>query len=75
MSNLYVLLAIVFLTVLVALFLLKKYSKPGSSTSFAYQSKTTLCSAAERSFLGVLDQLLADRYRIFYQMNQGVNIF
>jgi len=60
MSNLYVLSAIV-LTFLVALLLLKKYSKPGSTTSLAYQSKTTLCSAAERSFLGVLDQLLTDR--------------
>ena len=67
MSNLFVLLAIV-LTVLVALLLLKKYSKPGSSASFSYQSKNTLCSAAERSFLGVLDQLLADRYRIFLKV-------
>ena len=67
MSNLFVLLAIV-LTVLVALLLLKKYSKPGSTTSLAYQSKTTLCSAAERSFLGVLDQLLADRCRIFLKV-------
>jgi hypothetical protein len=67
MSNFYILLAIV-LTVLVALLLLKKFSKPGSSTSFSYQSKTTLCSAAERSLLGVLDQLLADRYRIFLKV-------
>ena len=67
MSNFFVLLAIV-LTVLVALLLLKKYSKPGASTTFPYQSKTTLCSAAERSFLGVLDQLLADRFRIFLKV-------
>jgi very-short-patch-repair endonuclease len=67
MPNLFTLLAII-LAVLVAFLLFKKYSKSGSSAAFPYQSKTSLCSLAERSFLGVLDQLLADKYRVFLKV-------
>lgn len=67
MPNLFTLLAII-LAVLVGLLLFKKYSKPGLYTAFPYQSKISLCSPAERSFLGVIDQLLSDKYRVFLKV-------
>lgn len=67
MSSPFILLAII-LAVLVALLLFKKFSKPGSSDAFPYQSKISLCSPAERSFLGVLDQLLSEKYRVFLKV-------
>ena len=67
MPNLLILLVII-LTVLVGFFVFKKYIKPGSITEFPYQSKTSLCSPAERSLLGVLEQLLSDKYRVLLKV-------
>jgi len=61
-------LLVIILAVVVGLLILKKYFKPASSNAFSYQSKNSLCSPAERSFLGVLDQLLADKYRVLLKV-------
>ncbi len=52
--------------VLVILFLLSALSAKGkrSETKFPYQSKVDLFTPAERSFLGVLEQVLGDQYRV-----------
>jgi len=42
----------------------KKKSGKGL-VDFPYQSKEVLCSPAERSFLGALDQIVGKKYRIF----------
>ncbi|UCD81689.1 MAG: DUF2726 domain-containing protein [Desulfobacterales bacterium] len=68
MSNLLILLVII-LAVLVGVLILKKYVKRGSPAAYPYQSKTFLCSAAERSLLGVLDQLLSDKYRVLLKVS------
>lgn len=67
MPNLFVLFVIV-LVVLACLVVLKKYAKPGSSIAFPYQAKNSLCSPAERSFLGVLEQLFSDKHRILLKV-------
>ncbi len=67
MQNLLTILVII-LVVLVGLLIFKKYFKPDSSKAFPYQSKNSLCSPAERSFLGVLDQLFADKYRVILKV-------
>jgi predicted RNA-binding Zn-ribbon protein involved in translation (DUF1610 family) len=59
---------IIILVVLVGLLIFKKYFKSDSSAAFPYQSKNSLCSPAERSFLGVLDQLLVDKYRVILKV-------
>ena len=56
------------LAVLAGLLVLKKYVKPGSPIAFPYKAKNSLCSPAERSFLGVLEQLLNDKYRILLKV-------
>ncbi len=67
MPNIFVLLVIT-MVVLAGLLIFKKYVKPGSPIAFPYQAKNSLCSSAERSFLGVLEQLLNDKYRIFLKV-------
>jgi hypothetical protein len=49
-------------SLVVALF--KKKTGKGP-VDFPYQSKEVLCSPAERSFLGALDKIVGERYRIF----------
>jgi hypothetical protein len=63
MPNLNILLLIL-IAVAVALALLKKKSGK-DSLDFPYQSKDVLCSPAERSFLGALDNIVGKNYRIF----------
>jgi very-short-patch-repair endonuclease len=63
MPNLLVV-SVVILVILAGLLVFKKFSKPSSSAALPYQAKTALCSPAERSLLGVLDQLLGDQNRI-----------
>jgi ssDNA-binding Zn-finger/Zn-ribbon topoisomerase 1 len=50
--------------VAIALALLKKKAGKGP-VGFPYQSKDVLCSPAERSFLGVLDNVVEKSHRIF----------
>lgn len=61
MSNWIILLLII---VVFALAWFKKKSGKGP-VEFPYQSKEVLCSPAERSFLGALDQIVGKKYRIF----------
>jgi len=63
MSN-WIILILLLIIVSLALALFKK--KAGKTpVDFPYQSKEVLCSPAERSFLGALDKILGERYRIF----------
>jgi len=41
------------------------------ATSFPYRKRKTLFTAAERSFLGVLDREVAGRYRVFGKVRLG----
>ena len=63
MSNLIIVLLIV-VVVAIALTLFKKKIGKGP-LDFPYQSKDVLCSPAERSFLGVLDNIVGKNYKIF----------
>jgi very-short-patch-repair endonuclease len=63
MSN-WIILILLLIIVSLALALFKKKGGKGP-VDFPYQSKEVLCSPAERSFLGALDKILGERYRIF----------
>ncbi len=63
MSSWFILIILAFV-VLIVLALLKSKGSVGS-VGFPYQPAKTLFSAAERSFLGVLDQAVGSEYRIF----------
>lgn len=63
MSN-WIILLLLLIIVFLVLALYKKKAIKGS-VDFPYQSKDVLCSPAERSFLGALDQIIGKRYRIF----------
>ena len=63
MSNLIIVLLIV-VVVAIALTLFKKKIGKGP-LDFPYQSKDVLCSPAERSFLGALDKIVGENYRLF----------
>lgn len=41
------------------------FIKPSSNDSYKYRQHGPLFTAAERSFLGVLDQAVSDNYRVF----------
>lgn len=53
---------IVVVSLVVALIKKKSGKVP---VDFPYQSKEVLCSPAERSFMGALDKIVGERYRIF----------
>ncbi|MBW2681490.1 MAG: DUF2726 domain-containing protein, partial [Deltaproteobacteria bacterium] len=63
-----------------ALALFKKKDRKAPA-DFPYQSKNVLCSPAERSFLGALDKIVGNGYRIFakvrladiVEVNQGLS--
>jgi len=63
MSNLIILLLLL-VGVAVALALFKKKAGKGP-LDFPYQSKDVLCSPAERSFIGALEKILGENYRVF----------
>ena len=63
MSNL-IILILILVAVAIALSLFKKKAGKGP-VNFPYQSKDVLCSPAERSFLGALDNIVGKNYRIF----------
>lgn len=65
----FLILFVIILVVLACLVVFKKYVKPGSPIAFPYQAKNSLCSPAERSFLGVLEQLFSDKYRILLKVS------
>ena len=64
MSNLVYL--FILAAVIVALIILRMPKRPSGPLSFPYRSKAFLLSPAERSFLGVLDQVLSNTgHRVF----------
>lgn len=63
MSNWIILLLLLIIVSLVLALFKKKAGK--GPVDFPYQSKEVLCSPAERSFLGALDKIVGERYRIF----------
>ena len=63
MSNL-IILILLLVAVAIALALFKKKDGKGV-VEFPYQSKDLLCSSAERSFLGALDQIVEGGFRVF----------
>jgi hypothetical protein len=64
MSNLVYL--FILAAVIVALIILRMPKRPSAPAAFPYRSKAFLLSPAERSFMGVLDQVLSNTgYRVF----------
>ena len=64
MSSLALLILVAFVIVIVLAALTKKKGSSGT-VGFPYQPAKTLFSAAERSFLGVLDQAVGSEHRVF----------
>jgi len=64
MSSLF-LLAVLAFVVFIVLAALKNKQGGAGSVGFPYQPAKTLFSAAERSFLGVLDQAVGSEHRVF----------
>ncbi len=60
----WIILLLLLIIVSLALALLKKKAGKGP-VDFPYQSKEMLCSPAERSFMGVLEKVVGNGYRIF----------
>jgi hypothetical protein len=60
-----ILVIVVLVLVLAAIVVSKAKSGSGSIVGFPYQRAPDLFSAAERSFLGVLDQAASPEYRVF----------
>jgi len=58
-------LIVVVLAVFIALAVLKSKQGNGRSVGFPYRPAKALFSAAERSFLGVLDQAVGSEHRVF----------
>lgn len=68
----WLLIAVVVLAVLVAVMLAtKKASKGVAGQPLPYLKKDSLLTPAERSFLGVLEQALGGRYRVYAQVRLG----
>ncbi len=60
---------LILLAIVVALVILRKPKSPKKPFSYPYQSKEFLISPSERSFFGVLDQVLTkSNYRVFVQV-------
>lgn len=64
MSSWFLLIVLVFV-VFIALAAIKSKQGGAGSIGFPYQPAKTLFSAAERSFLGVLDQAVGSEHRVF----------
>lgn len=64
MSSLFLLIGSVFF-ILIVLAVIKNLQGGAGSVGFPYEPAKTLFSAAERSFLGVLDQAVGSEYRVF----------
>lgn len=60
----WILLVVVVLVILVVLAALKSKAGSSGTIGFPYQPAKALFSAAERSFLGVLDQAVGSEYRV-----------
>lgn len=61
----WILLIVLALIVLIVLAALKNKQRGAGSIGYPYQPAKTLFSAAERSFLGVLDQAVGSEHRVF----------
>jgi very-short-patch-repair endonuclease len=69
MSNLLILLAV--FTVLAVIAALLKKQSAGPSEDVTYEARRKLFSAAERSFLGVLEQAVAGQFRVMGKVRLG----
>ncbi|OEU62893.1 MAG: hypothetical protein BA870_02295 [Desulfuromonadales bacterium C00003094] len=69
MGSLFVLLVVI--VVAVVLVSLLKGQQSGPSKEMSYEARKALFTPAERSFLGVLEQAVAGRYRIFGKVRLG----
>ena len=67
--NLVIVAAIVVL--LVGLLAVLKAKSPSKGEALSFESRETLFTPAERSFLGVLEQALDSKYRIFGKVRLG----
>ena len=65
MSSIILLIAVIFVVLVILAFVLKRVGRGGGTVGFPYQQSNALFSAAERSFLGVLDQAVGAEYRVF----------
>jgi len=63
--------AIAIITVILALFVALKFKKPAQNPPLAFERCEYLFSPAERSFLGVLEQSLDNRYRVLGKVRLG----
>jgi hypothetical protein len=61
----YIALVVVIVVIGLVLAIAKRLLRSASPSSLPYRKATTLFSAAERSFLGVLDQAVGREYRVF----------
>jgi hypothetical protein len=67
----HLLLVLVFLAVLAAVAAFLKKGQPGASKDVTYDARRELFSPAERSFLGVLEQALGERFRVMGKVRLG----
>lgn len=67
--NLLVIVAVVI--IVLALLAALKAKQPSNDKGLAFESRDTLFTPAERSFLGVLEQSLDSRYRVFGKVRLG----
>lgn len=70
MSTLIIVVLVFFIAAVVALAVLKG-KHPQKSEELLFESKAPLFSPAERSFLGVLEQAVGSRYRVFGKVRLG----
>jgi len=68
---LYLLLVVVLIVIIVAFLAGQKAKQTGSDDGFVFEKRDPLFTPAERSFLGVLEQALDSRYRVFGKVRLG----
>lgn len=68
MNFLFVVVLVIVVAVIVAIL---KRKQPSEDIGLSFDSRDTLFSPAERSFLGVLEQVLDNRYRVFGKVRLG----
>lgn len=65
------LIVIVLILVIVAVLVVLKAKQPSQAEGLSFDCRDTLFTPAERSFLGVLEQALDSRYRVFGKVRLG----
>jgi len=62
---------VVVVVIVVAVFIALKAKRPSSVEGLSFESRDTLFTPAERSFLGILEQALDKQYRVFGKVRLG----